>query len=126
MTETATRADELNILAACMNGHDPRNIDLIPADFDEPKHAATWAAMHDVLNAGREIDPATVHAAMGPSHVSEAPWLFEFVHPSRPARQCPGVRTPRPQGSRPPQHPRPRPRPHAARNRRRRRPHPNP
>lgn len=76
--ETETRLAELDLLAACMSGHDPRNIDLTPADFDEPKHAATWAAMLHVLNTGQEIDPATVHTAMGPNHAGESVWLFDL------------------------------------------------
>jgi len=78
MNDTETRTEELNLLSACMNGHDPRNINVTAADFDEPKHAATWTAMLDVLTAGKEIDPAVVHTTMGPSHVGESVWLFDL------------------------------------------------
>lgn len=87
MTDTYTisaRDDELNLLAACMNGYDPRDTGITAAQFDEPRHAHTWKAMLRVINSGRAIDPATVAAEVGPE--IDPIWLFDlFAAPIVPA-----------------------------------------
>lgn len=77
---------ELDLLACCLNGHDPRTTGITADHFDQPKHADTWQAMLTVLDAGREIDPGTVYDALGPRYATESPWLFEvYGRPIMPA-----------------------------------------
>lgn len=69
-------ADEINLLAACLNGHDPRSTGITPGDFDQPAHGAVWQAMLRILDEGREIDPGSVYAALGPK--ADGAWILEI------------------------------------------------
>ena len=69
-------ADEINLLAACLNGYDPRNTGITPDDFDQPAHGAVWQAMLRILDDGREIDPGSVYAALGPK--ADGAWILEI------------------------------------------------
>lgn len=77
-TTTAIHNDELSLLAACMNGYDPHSINLTPEDFDQPKHAAVWRAIHEVLDKGQTIDPQVVYDALGPTFQDDAVWVFDI------------------------------------------------
>ena len=65
LAATTAAPDEVSLLAACMNGFDPRDTGITAEDFDEPKHGKTWNAMISVLDSGKQIDPATVVAQLG-------------------------------------------------------------
>lgn len=75
--ETVSAApDEISLLAACMNGYDPRETGISSDDFDEPRHASTWNAMIAVLDSGRQIDPASVVAQLGDPALSV--WVLDL------------------------------------------------
>ena len=78
-TTTAIHNDELSLLAACMNGYDPHSINLTPEDFDQPKHAAVWRAIHEVLDKGQTIDPQVVYDALGPTFQDDAVWVVGYL-----------------------------------------------
>lgn len=84
MTFTAATAAhaELDLLACCLNGYDPRSTGITANHFDEPKHADLWRALVTVADSGREIDPGVVYDTLGPTYATESPWLFEVY--SRP------------------------------------------
>ena len=73
---TTATPDEVSLLAACMNGFDPRDTGITAEDFDEPKHGKTWNAMISVLDSGKQIDPATVVAQLGDPSLSV--WVLDL------------------------------------------------
>ena len=84
--EPTARDDELDLLACCLSGFDPLNIDLSPDEFDEPKHETVWRAMLTVAESGNQPDPISVRLALGPLGDSAASWLGDvFTRPVVPA-----------------------------------------
>lgn len=76
LAATTATPDEVSLLAACMNGFDPRDTGITAEDFDEPKHGKTWNAMISVLDSGKQIDPATVVAQLGDPSLSV--WVLDL------------------------------------------------
>lgn len=72
-----TSNDELDLLACCLSGWSPHDVDLTADEFDEPRHAATWRALHAVADAGNKPDPSAVRLALGPSGDKAAVWLMD-------------------------------------------------
>lgn len=80
LTTTATAPeDELDLLACCLSGWDPADVDITVDDFDEPRHAATWQAVLDVAGSGKTVSPDSVRLALGPNGSKAAPWLFDVL-----------------------------------------------
>lgn len=76
LAATTATPDEVSLLAACMNGFDPRDTGITAEDFDEPKHSKTWNAMISILDSGKQIDPATVVAQLGDPSLSV--WVLDL------------------------------------------------
>lgn len=75
-TPTAPQ-DELDLLACILGGWSPLDVDLTEADFDQPKHAATWRAMLAVAEQGGQPNPAAVRLALGSAGDNAAGWLLD-------------------------------------------------
>lgn len=72
---TATApADELDLLACCLQGWPTDDLDLIPADFDDPKRGACWQALLHITGEGRSVDPAGVRHVLGDTAAS---WILD-------------------------------------------------
>ena len=80
--ESTADNDELDILACCMSGWDPADVDLTGDDFRDAKLEATWQAMCKVSAAGEIVNPVSVRLALGPSGDRAAAWLHDVF--SRP------------------------------------------
>ena len=82
---TATQ-DELDLLACCLAGWSPLDVDITDAEFDQPKHAATWRALMAVAEQGGQPNPTSVRLALGPAGDNAAGWLLDvFGRPVVPA-----------------------------------------
>lgn len=90
-SDPTAREDELDLLACCMSGFNPSDIDTITADdFYEPKHAQVWQAMCAVAESGGTPDPPSVRLALGPHGERFAPWLIDvFGRPVAPLNAPP-------------------------------------
>ena len=75
-TPTAPQ-DELDLLACILGGWSPLDVDLTEADFDQPKHAATWRAMLAVAEQGGQPNPTAVRLALGAAGDNAAGWLLD-------------------------------------------------
>lgn len=75
-TPTAPQ-DELDLLACILGGWSPLDVDLTEADFDQPKHAATWRAMLAVAEQGGQPNPTAVRLALGSAGDNAAGWLLD-------------------------------------------------
>ena len=85
-TPAGGREDELDLIACCLAGFNPADVDIRPDDFDEPKHIATWQAIIAVADAGNRPDPVSVRLALGAAGDKAAVWLAEvFQRPVVPA-----------------------------------------
>ena len=51
--------DELDLIACCLSGWDPADVDLTPDAFRDPRHEAAWRAICTVATAGNQPNPAT-------------------------------------------------------------------
>ena len=81
-----TRNDELDLLACCLTGWSPHDVDLPADEFDEPRHAATWRAIVAVADTGSRPDPVSVRLALGPDGDKAASWLADvFTRPVAPS-----------------------------------------
>lgn len=69
--------DELDLIACCLNGWDPADVDLTADAFRDPRHEATWRAACNVATAGNAVNPSSVRMALGPSGDKAASWLLE-------------------------------------------------
>ena len=78
--------DELDLIACCLNGWSPADVDVTPDDFDEPKHTDTWRAMLSIANSGNKPNPASTRLALGAAGDKAAVWLMDvFSRPIVPA-----------------------------------------
>lgn len=85
-TPVGGREDELDLIACCLAGYAPIDVDIQPEHFDEPKHIATWQAIVAVSDAGNRPDPVSVRLALGTDGDKAAVWLSEvFQRPVVPS-----------------------------------------
>lgn len=85
-TPTASHNNELDLIACCLAGFNPADLNLTADDFDEPRHAATWRALIAVADTGARPDPTSVRLALGPNGDKAAVWLTEvFARPVVPS-----------------------------------------
>lgn len=65
MTQPKTSEAELALLGAVLFGwQHPSELDVAPADFYQPAHAAVWEAILDIEEAGNMPDPSSVAVAL--------------------------------------------------------------
>lgn len=77
--------DEIDLIACCLNGWPPAEVDIRESDFDQPRHAAVWRAICAAAESG-VVSPASVRLALGPSGDKAAVWLMDvFARPVVPA-----------------------------------------
>lgn len=83
---TPVKEDELDLLACCLTGYDPADVDIQPTEFDEPRNGEAWQAMTAVAQTGQPPNPTTVRVALGPKGDDAAYWLMEiFTRPVVPS-----------------------------------------
>lgn len=75
--EYAATNDELDLIACCLNGWHPADVDITADEFNEPRHAATWTAIVAASETGK-VSVDSVRLALGASGDNAAIWLFDL------------------------------------------------
>ena len=76
-SEHAATNDELDLIACCLNGWHPADVDITADEFHEPRHAATWTAILTASETGM-VSVDSVRLALGPAGDKAAVWLFDL------------------------------------------------